>query len=210
MEKEVQTQRDFHMQQAAKSKLRETKDPLEKLRLQCLSRGSSGIKGLGRTFRIMDDDGNKKIDFQEFKRGLRDYGVDLEPDEITDMYSRMDRDGSGSLDFDEFLMALRPPMSRNRKSLIAQAFRKLDKTGDGIVTVDDLRGVYNAKFHKKYINGEYTEDDVFLEFLKSFDSPNDPDGQVTHDEFLNYYAGVSASIDTDAYFDVMMRNAWKL
>jgi Ca2+-binding EF-hand superfamily protein len=36
-------------------------------------------------------------------------------------------------------------MSRNRKSLIAQAFRKLDKTGDGIVTVDDLRGVYNAK-----------------------------------------------------------------
>ena len=39
----------------------------------------------------------------------------------------------------------RPPMSRNRKSLIAQAFRKLDKTGDGIVTVDDLRGVYNAK-----------------------------------------------------------------
>ncbi|CAG5114128.1 Oidioi.mRNA.OKI2018_I69.chr2.g8198.t1.cds [Oikopleura dioica] len=114
---------DFHMQQAAKSKLRETKDPLEKLRLQCLSRGSSGIKGLGRTFRIMDDDGNKKIDFQEFKRGLRDYGVDLEPDEITEMYSRMDRDGSGSLDFDEFLIALRPPMSKNRKSLIAQAFR---------------------------------------------------------------------------------------
>ena len=36
-------------------------------------------------------------------------------------------------------------MSRNRKSLIAQAFRKLDKTGDGIVTIDDLRGVYNAK-----------------------------------------------------------------
>merc|ERR1712037_750876 len=100
----------------------------------------------------------------------------------------MDRDGSGSLDFDEFLMALRPPMSKNRKSLIAQAFRKLDKTGDGIVTVDDLRGVYNPKFHKKYINGEYTEDD----------------------EFLNYYSGVSASIDTDAYFDVMMRNAWKL
>lgn len=34
--------------------------------------------------------------------------------------------------------------------------------------------------------------------------------QVSKEEFLNYYAGVSASIDTDAYFILMMTKSWRL
>lgn len=55
----------------------------------------------------MDDDGNKKIDLKEFKKGLRDYGVDLDPEEVMEMFGAFDRDGSGSIDFDEFLVNLR-------------------------------------------------------------------------------------------------------
>ncbi|GAA6233409.1 calcyphosin-like protein isoform X1 [Lates japonicus] len=158
----------------------------------------------------MDDNNNRSLDFKEFLKGLNDYGILIEKEEATALFQHFDRDGNGTIDFDEFLITLRPPMSKARKEVVMQAFRKLDKTGDGVITVEDLRGVYNAKYHPKYQNGEWTEDQVFRTFLDSFDSPYDKDGKVTKEEFVNYYCGVSASVESDVYFILMMRNAWKL
>ncbi len=39
---------DFQLKQKAKKKIQESNNPVEKLRLQCLARGGSGILGLGR------------------------------------------------------------------------------------------------------------------------------------------------------------------
>jgi len=194
----------------AKKMMKDAKDPIEKLRYACLARGASGIKGLGRTFRIMDDDSDLSLNIKEFKKGIHDYGLIMEDNVMENLFQQLDKDNSGALSFDEFLTALRPPMNNSRKELVRRAFQKLDKTGDGVVTVQDLHGVYNVKKHPKYISGEWTEDQCLKQFLDSFDSPNDKDGKVTEEEFMNYYSGVSASIDNDAYFNLMMVNAWKL
>lgn len=158
-----------------------------------------------RTFKIMDDDNSRSLDMKEFLKGLNDYGILIEKEEAMALFQQFDRNGSGTIDFDEFLITLRvtmragyctpdryaialnfiflciqPQMSKARKEVVMQAFRKLDKTGDGVITIEDLRGVYNAKYHPKYQNGEWTEDQVFRKFLDSFDSPYDKDGQVTN------------------------------
>ena len=69
---------------------------------------------------------------------------------------------------------------------------------------------YNASKHPDVLSGKTTERKVLLEFLDCFDVGGVKDGVVTFDEFCNYYANISASIDDDDYFELMIRNAWHI
>ena len=44
--------------------------------------------------------------------------------------------------------------------------------------------MYNVKKHKKVMNGMWTEEQAYADFLKSFDSPDDPDGIVNCSHIL--------------------------
>ncbi|XP_026739664.1 calcyphosin-like protein isoform X1 [Trichoplusia ni] len=197
------------MQKSARA-LTAATDPLEKLRLLCLSRGASGILGLGRIFRRMDDDGSKQLNQEEFFNGIKETGLELSHEDAMELFERFDSDKSGSISLDEFLVHIRPPMSDSRRAIVEQAFRKLDKTGDGVITVEDIRGMYSVTAHPRYMSGEETADLILNKFLSNFESEGSVDGKVTLEEFMNYYSGISVSIDNDCYFDLMMRQSYKL
>ncbi len=55
----------------------------------------------------MDDNRNRKLDLDEFKTGLQDYGLHFTKEETRDLFNAFDVDKSGQIDFDEFLDKLR-------------------------------------------------------------------------------------------------------
>jgi hypothetical protein len=114
------------LQVKAKQALQTTTDPVERLRAACLARGAQGIKGLGlyvffifnkrnfflfmfyfSLFRIMDDDGSKNLSFDEFKKGVQEYGLNFTKDEIAELFRMFDSDQNGKIDYEEFIRKLR-------------------------------------------------------------------------------------------------------
>ena len=56
-------------------------DLLKDIKAKLLERGAYGIRGLGRIFRILDDNRNHQLDSYEFMNGLRDYGFGITDDQ---------------------------------------------------------------------------------------------------------------------------------
>ena len=90
------------------------------------------------------------------------------------------------------------------------AFEKMDKDGNGLLEPSDIVDTFDASQHPEVLSGHWTEERVFREFLDNFDVGGEKDGVVTPQEWENYYANVSSSIDNDDYFELMIRNAWRL
>ena len=93
--------------------------------------------------------------------------------------------------------------------MVDKAFLKFDADGCGTIEASDLKGIYSAHMHPKVISGEMTEDEVFLEFLTNFGDKNG-DGKISRQEWNDYYAAVSSSVDNDEHFVQLMKTAWKL
>lgn len=182
---------------------------LDKIKVVLKQRGAHGIRALGQVFRRIDNSKDMKLDRTEFMWGLRENGHVLTPSEFERIFKYFDKNNDGKVNYDEFLRGIRGHLNDRRRGLIGLAFKKLDRTGDGIVNIEDLKGVYDVSFHPKFKNGQMTKDQILSEFMQQWDTIK-ADGTVTLEEFEDYYKDVSASVDDDDYFELMIRNAWKL
>lgn len=83
----------------------------ETLRARLKARGARGIIGLGRSFRIMDDDGSRGLNPEEFAKAMHDYGTGFSQAEVNALFTGFDTNRNGVIDYDEFLRFIRGPLN---------------------------------------------------------------------------------------------------
>lgn len=141
----------------------------EVMRKKLAARGARGIQGLGRSFRIADDDNSKSLDHDEFNKAIHDFRVGLNEKDTARLFAIFDRDRSGTIDYEEFLRGVRGEMNAFRMAFAMKAFAIMDADGSGVIEIDDIRQKYNGKMHPDVKAGKKTEDEILFEFIDTFE-----------------------------------------
>jgi 6,7-dimethyl-8-ribityllumazine synthase len=158
---------------------------IEIFRESLKTKGARGIVGIGRKFRIVDDNKNGQIELGEFTKATHEHALGWSPDQIKTVFNAFDSDRSGGISYEEFLICVRGPMNERRKNIVLQAFQVslclilfyctsliiillfflfskqiLDTDKSGIVELDDIQGKYDASKHPDVIAGKRSADSV--------------------------------------------------
>eukprot|EP00759_Apiculatamorpha_spiralis_P001318 PhF_6_TR1046/c0_g1_i4/m.2156 len=184
---------------------------LDRVKRKILERGGSeGTRGLIRSLKLFDDNGDRKLSRIEFKEGLILYGIQLSVQELDVVFKVFDRNGDGVITITEFLRTLRGDMNERRTELVREAFKRIDTDLGGTVTFDEIKAIYSRGLdrHPAVTAGEKSPDQVLREFILCWDKNGD--ATVTMDEFIDYYNDLSCNIENDDYFELMIRNAWHM
>jgi len=177
--------------------------------------GVSSLKSLGLQFMLLDSDKTGCLSRSELELGLdkfmRGFGVHLSKAEIDELFKLFDVDNSGSITYDEFLKGIRGTMGPARVELVKLAWAQLDTRGRGVVTLEDIARIYDVSGNPLVKAGKLSKTDALRAFMSHWHLGNKKfNDEITLDDFIEYYDWVSASIDRDDYFELMIRNAWHI
>jgi hypothetical protein len=102
-------------------------------------------------------------------------------------------------------------MNEARTALVKRAFGGLDKRRRGSVNIADLKKAYRPRMHPDVQRGIRSVEDVLQEFMDTFDMHRygkTGSDDVTYEEFEDYYANVSASVEEDDHFAHILESVW--
>ena len=181
---------------------------IHRVRVKVLKRSNGSFTGLRRSLRIMDTNKNLKLNDRELQTGMARYGVQMSDAEMKVLMRFFDKDGNGEISLTEFVRGVRGDMNERRRTLVEKAYKLLDSNKDGIVKLNDIEQLYDVSQHPEVLSGKLSKQDALRQFMAQWDINGDD--IVSLDEFIEYYNDVSAQIDADHYFELMIRNAWHI
>eukprot|EP00826_Nyctotherus_ovalis_P002870 TRINITY_DN10578_c0_g2_i1.p1 TRINITY_DN10578_c0_g2~~TRINITY_DN10578_c0_g2_i1.p1 ORF type:complete len:604 (-),score=159.16 TRINITY_DN10578_c0_g2_i1:699-2510(-) len=181
-------------------------------RTRLISKGVRGLLGLVRLFHLSDDTRSGTLGFNDFSKHVKERRLNLDSADVHELFHAFDLSHSKRVHYNNLMKAVCGSMSDFRKLLVRRAFDRLSLGEGGEVEAKDVRTMYNPSGHPAVLEGRKSEDEALQEFLETFEVHHTVWGskKVSEEEFEEYYNYVSATVDSDEYFEKLIRSAWNL
>ncbi len=115
---------------------------------------------------------------------------------------------NGKVNANDLIFEIISSMPYERKLLVKEVFSRLDRKGCGVVPVDTVLSNYDVTAHPAVASGFITQEVAIQHMVNMFAEGLEPNGKVTWREFMTYFGCMSVGIEDDAYFELLLRNAW--
>ena len=161
----------------------------------------------------LEDKNTHSISIEKLLSVFEQLEININQDDLINFYSILDYTQSNKVLTDEILRIIKGEIPEQRKILIVSKFALMDKEKTGIVPINLVKQLYNAKFHPDAFLGKKSVEDVYKEFLYTFDIFCELNGlkdEISFKEFIDYYTPISASILNDNYFDDIVYGVWNI
>ena len=197
-------------------------DVIQHLRNNLIQRGVRGLMAVRRTFMLIDENSNHKIEYNEFEKLFHKFRFEISDEELKNLFKYFDKDCSGFIDYKEFLNGVTGNLNNLRKNVLKLAFEKLDKSESGKITVGQMRSEYNPKGNPEVRQGKRNEEEILGDFIDLLEyhfnllnEQNEEGGDINEiaidfDEFCDFYKNISVCVEDDRYFEIMILGEWDL
>eukprot|EP01041_Mallomonas_annulata_P012818 gene12818-27028_t len=187
---------------------------IDNFRMSLKNKESKGIFHLIHLFHTISTSSNKMISLSDFIRITYEYGLKWTNEQCQSIFTTFTQSDDGFTSIENCINVLRGPINESRKQIILLAFESLDSHNDGYVEFEYLKLKFNSSKHPEVIFGRKTSEEI-NEFLHTFDGLDNGTtahtlGIVTIWDFCDYYCNISTSIQSDEYFELMIRNTWHM
>ena len=175
----------------------------------CSRTAALGYIALQRSFHNKDIDHNKLITLFDFIKVCKELKLNLNDTECRALFDHFDRSSKGLLDYRYFIDGVRPNLSEKRFDLVNTAFHCLDINNIGVLDASFVIDAFDASGHPDVFLGLKSIQEVTEEWLNNFDIGGTIKGKITKDEFIDYYKNISAVIENEDYFELLLIHAWR-
>ena len=203
-------------QTATFSKLKEFELAMERFKANVIQRGTRGIIGLKRQFKILDDSNDGTLEITDFQKGLEDYKVEVELRDLQLIYERFNVYGTNKISYVDLLDQIIGDLSAFRASKVELAWRKVNLLQVDFLTWDHIAQTFNASRHPGVKAGYVSEDEIQYDFEETFKALHSvyhsfqQDQPLVKDEFFEYFKILSSTVPNDKVFDMILTGVWNV
>lgn len=153
-----------------------------------------------------DRDNSGFLSKQEFECALNSIGVFFKNCDATALFLYYDKNRDGQISYNEFLDAFRVELNSRRVKLVEKLFKMLDIKRRNKVSLSDAAVFYRESTNEKLIKGQMTKQEAIDDFFSFFTL--DEQGDISREEFYNYYQDVGSVTGNDDNFVDLIKDAW--